>query len=53
MNLSAELETDSQTWKNLRLPKGTGRGGEGGAGAWDWHLRTEVFGLTGQGGPSV
>jgi len=45
-------ETDSQTLKNLWLPKGTGsRGGRDGLGVWDWHMHTEVYGMIGQWGP--
>ena len=31
-------ETDSQTLKNIWLPKGTGLGVEDGLGVWDWHM---------------
>ena len=49
-------ENDSQTLKNLWSPKGTGRAwGLGGrwTGVWDWHMHTEVYGMTGQQGPAV
>ena len=46
MNLFAG-QTDSRTLKNLWLPKGTGGGGEGRLGAWDWHIHTVVYGMTG------
>ena len=41
--------------KNLWLPQGTGIGGWRGDGleVWDWHMHTEVYGMTGQRGPAV
>ena len=42
-------ETDSQTLKNLWLPKG----GKDGLGVWDYHMHTEVYGMIGQQGPAV
>ena len=48
-NIFSELvfrtETDSQTLKNLWLPKETGWG-LGGLGVWDWKIRTEVYNHT-------
>ena len=40
MNLFAEQKTDSQTLKNLCLPKGRGGGkeGRGGPGVWDGNV---------------
>ena len=38
-------ETDSQTLKNVWLPKGTGVGGEGWTGSLGWHVHTEVYGI--------
>ena len=44
-------ETNSQTLRNLRLPKGTGcGGGQNGLGVWDWHM---CIGMTGQQEPAV
>ena len=47
--LICRTEKDSQTLKNLQLPKGTGdrSGGREGLGVWDWHLHTEVYGMIG------
>ena len=39
--------------KNLRLPKGTGEGVREGLRVWDWHMYTEVYGMTGQQGSAV
>ena len=39
--LICRTETDSQTLKNLQLPKGTGEGVL--TGVWDWHMHTEVY----------
>ena len=50
MNL---FETDSQTLKNLLLPKGTGGRGRDGLGVEHWHMHTEVYGTIGQRGPAV
>ena len=38
---------------NSWLPKGTGGGGRDGLGVWDWHMHTEVYGMTGQQGPAI
>ena len=47
-------ETDSQILKkNLWLPKGTSGRGWDGLGLWDWHMYTEVHGMTDQWGPVV
>ena len=45
-------EADSQTLKNLWLPKGDRRGVgvREGLGVWDWHIHTEVYGMIGQWG---
>ena len=32
---------------------GEGWGGRDGLGVWDWHMHTEVYGMTGQQGPAV
>ena len=40
-------ETNSQTLKNLWLPKGTRLG------AWNWHKHTVVYGMIGQWEPDV
>ena len=47
---------DSQTLKNLWLPKGTVFGVRtvDGLGVWDWHMPTEVYGMkSGQRGLAV
>ena len=49
--LICQIETDPQIFKNLWLPKGTGRSGRGGLGGW--HMHTEVYGMIGQQGPAV
>jgi len=36
---------------NLWLPKGIGAGE--GLGLWDWHMPTEVYGMTSQQGPAI
>ena len=43
--LICRIETDSQTLKNLWLPKGIGvwEGWTGG-----WHMHTEIYGMIGQ-----
>ena len=46
-------ETDSQTLKNLWLPKGTDDGGGGMDWVWDWHVHTEVYRMIGQRGPAI
>ena len=38
MNLLAEQKQDSQTFKNLWLPKETGCGGRDGLGVWDGNV---------------
>ena len=45
-------ETDSQPWKTGWVPKEPSPGQEG-LGVWDWHMHTEVYGMTGQQGPAV
>ena len=46
--LICRTETDSQTLKNLWLPKRTGwGGGRDGLGVGDWHMHTEVYGIIG------
>jgi len=54
-DLVYKTETDSQTLKNLWLPKGTGVGGgrRDGLGVRDWHVHTEVYGMVGQQGLAV
>ena len=48
------IETDSQTLKNLWLPKGTGGADERDRlEVLDCHMHTEVYGLTGQQGPAL
>ena len=47
-------ETDSLTLKNLWLPKGIGRvRGRDRLGVLDWHMHTEVYGMTDEWGPAV
>ena len=41
-------ETDSQTLKNIWLPKGTGMGWKKWLEVWDWHMQNKVYGMTGQ-----
>ena len=48
--LICRTETDSQTLKNLQLPKGTGEGVL--TGVWDWHMHTEVYETIDQWGPN-
>ena len=48
-----EEQKQTQTLKNLWLPKGTGGRGKDGLGAWDWHMHTEVYGTMGQQGPVI
>ena len=50
--LICRTETDSQTLKNLWLPKGIGGGWEG-LGVQDWQRHTEVDGTIGQQGPAI
>ena len=44
-------------FENLVVTKGdrwgVGWGGRNGPGGWDWHVHTEVCGMTGQWGPAV
>lgn len=42
-NKNYRTETDSQTLKNLQLPKGTGGDGRDRLGVWDWHRHSEVI----------
>ena len=57
--LICRTETDSQTNKlmiiKVWVPYGSGEGwgGRDGLGVWDWHMHTEVYGMTGQQGPAV
>ena len=48
--LYCRIEADSQTLRNLWLPKETGAGegecGRDGLGVWDWHMHTLVYGMT-------
>ena len=52
--LICRTETDSQTFKNLWLPKGAGLGKvdwafeESRLGVWDLHMHTKVYGMIGQ-----
>ena len=46
-------ETDSQTLKNLWLPKGAGGGSGDRLGVWDWHMHTALYGMIGKWGPAV
>ena len=48
-----KIETDSQTLRNLGLPKGTDEREGGMDGVWDWRMHTEVYGVLGQRGPAV
>ena len=50
--LICRTQIDSQTLKNLLLPKGTGVG-RGGLVVWDWHKHTEVYGMTDNRGPPI
>ena len=52
--IKCSTETDSKTLKtNLWVPKETGGGGKDGLEIWDWHMVTEVYGMTGQERPAV
>ena len=46
IELICRAETDSQTLKKLELPKGTSGGSRDELGDWDWHMHTEVYGMT-------
>ena len=46
-------ETGSHDFEKAWFPKGAGRGREGWGGLWEWHMRTEFCGMTGQQGPAV
>ena len=50
MNLFVEQTLKTNLWS----PKEAGGGGErDGLGIWDWHMRTEVYGMIHQQGPAV
>ena len=47
-------EINSPALKNLWLPKGTGaEESRDGLGFGNWHMHTEVYGMTGQWGPAA
>ena len=50
MNLFAEQT--HKLWKTYGYQRGQVRGRDG-LGVWDWHLHTEMYGMTGQQGPAV
>ena len=52
--LICRTEIDSQTLKNIWLPKGTGgRVGKEGLKVCDLHMHNEIYGMIGQLGPAV
>ena len=53
MNLFAEQTETHRLCKTYGYQRGQVVRGRDGLGVWDWHMRTVVYGKTGQRGPAV
>ena len=53
MNLFAEEKETDRLWKTYGYQRGKVGGGMDGLEVWDWHMHTELYGITGQRGPAV